>query len=616
MKDSMKGLIRELWESGDRDSAIKAVQQQSATDQVESYNLLAELFLNTSMDAETIAAYQPVLLEGCAVGSISCQILLIVLTHKVEKKPFNFAPEEIDILLDAVEQTNHVALKLITDVMITAPKALEPYANRIFERLERSTANQCPELDNVTATIVQAAFSSEENPKYFHRFVQYLHPLFHRGNKIAFSILWAIRYFSENNPYLVQEVDQWAYDMEELVPGVTFFMNGFCCNKANDLKGAAENWQKGSLLENIQCTLLYAECLIRGLGVQQDFSAASFLLEPLIRENLDAARLAAYIAMFGQAEPDLERAFSLLIPYLRGRLQASEKKSICEDLVIYTLYVGFNGVDSPKGVSKKLVELLDQLDPKDNFLSGYKLFAAYHGLIDLGKSQDEIASSVIGSILQGKLDIPMQLILIDYTGNNTPGPNSIFLSDLAKVSVIQPAYRYEMAVMALRYAQDSNNQPIIDKMLSLIATLASEEQQVEAKMLYYAQKIVSGDKMDADEYDEYMKLTKMNLEHPVVLYLFLEAITKGHRSELAPEFQEEFVSTLRKVLNSGNWYALMSVAKLLEGLSESLYGRDLLDHWHNKLIQEAESGSFIKHPDEVLKQLAASNNCGRMALGC
>ena len=60
----------------------------------------------------------------------------------------------------------------------------------------------------------------------------------------------------------------------------------------------------------------------------------------------------------------------------------------------------------------------------------------------------------------------------------------------------------------------------------------------------------------------------------------------------------------------------MSVAKLLEGLSESLYGRDLLDHWHNKLIQEAESGSFIKHPDEVLKQLAASNNCGRMALGC
>ena len=165
MKDSMKGLIRELWESGDRDSAIKAVQQQSATDQVESYNLLAELFLNTSMDAETIAEYQPVLLEGCAIGSISCQILLIVLTHKVEKKPFNFAPEEIDILLDAVEQTNHVALKLITDVMITAPKALEPYANRIFERLERSTANQCPELDNVTATIVQSAFSSEENPK-------------------------------------------------------------------------------------------------------------------------------------------------------------------------------------------------------------------------------------------------------------------------------------------------------------------------------------------------------------------------------------------------------------------------------------------------------------------
>ena len=219
---------------------------------------------------------------------------------------------------------------------------------------------------------------------------------------------------------------------------------------------------------------------------------------------MNVLHTASYIAMFGQAEPDLERAFSLLIPYLRGRLQASEKQSICKDLVIYTLYVGFNGVDSPKGVSKKLVELLDQLDPKDNFLTGYKLFAAYHGLIDLGKSQDEITSSVIGSILQGKLDIPMQLILIDYTGNNTPGPNSIFLSDLANVSVFQPAYRYEMAVMALRYAQDSNNQPIIDKMLSLIATLASEEQQVEAKLLYYAQKIVSGDKMDADEYDEYI----------------------------------------------------------------------------------------------------------------
>lgn len=618
MNSSMIGLIRELWESGDRDSAIKAAQQLSLTDPVGAYDLLAELFLNVSLYAETFAEFEPILQEGIASGSISCKILSLFTSHLSKQTHFDFSSEEMDVLLDGVEQANYVALKLTADLLNLEPDALERYKSLLFDRLERSKANQNPELDYATVTIVQAAFSSENNTANFSRFIQYLRPLLKRGNTFAFSLLWSIRYFSDNDPQLEREVEQWAADMEQMVPGISFYIRGFCCCKANDLKGAALNWQKGYLQNNVHCTVLYAQCLVRGLGVQQDFDTASELLTPLVRENVDAARLAAYIAMFGQAEPDLDQAFLLLERHLasKDRLEEVEKNFICEDLAIYSIYQRLKRNTCPKAQNDKLVKLLESLDPRDKFLSGYKYFAAYHGLIDLGKSREEILTEVLGCVMQQKLDTPMRLILVDYTGMDCPGPNAICLADLANKSVIRPTYRYELAVKALRYAQECKNEEIIGQMLSLIDALATDEQQVEAKFLHFAQKLIFENNLHDEGYGEYTSLVKQYPDHPVGLYIFLEGITKVVKSKITPDFHNLLVSNLQKVAQSGNWYAIMSVAKLLERLSASIYGSEFLEHWYNKLIEEAESGSFLKQPDENLKQLAALNNCGSMAFGC
>ncbi|MDY3141583.1 MAG: hypothetical protein SOW30_02725 [Parabacteroides sp.] len=610
MNQSIEDLVRELWKSGDRESAILALEKEGAKGDYEAYDLLTLLtmpLVQSKGDYEQVVEY---IQKGAAYGSLECQVVLYMLDHPDSERAMQVNDETADFMIRALDKGSQAALSFLYCDSSRDPEIWIPYLKRIFETLETTKASFPVAVDEAICGLVITAYTYNRHDRDFvKRVLDYLTPLANRGYVDSIVAFLNIYIFHNFDHMEYEQLAAWADMIVDEEPGYCYFFHGLLCFKQDDCAGAALNWKQASEHHFDEATVYYAHLLMRGAGVPQDMDTAAKLLEPLVNTDIHAARGLAYIAMFKDKEyPNLSEAICILETY-----QNKLPYTVRQDILLYVMYAYEKGIESDHPYRNQLSELLDRYKEEGFDFTGLRWYAIWHRWIQAECTIRDMAVSLAEKLQDYTLDCVGGLLLSHLLAPQKPEFAWTTLGALSAHPFFSQEFRYATAIGAFKYAEDDHkveSQKLFLQMAELLADRIGDY-KLQTDVHYYKYCHQFFDQGKEIEYCDPQVSDFLNYANNVsisYIYYYINArLTLNSISEMKKdEIIHDMNLYVREPMFSFHWYTMARINELLDQVPEGVFDENASVWYREEYPKNTELCVPYLDPEIVLKGLAAS----------
>lgn len=609
MNQSIADLARELWKSGDRESAILALEQEGAKGDYEAYDLLTLLsmpLVQSKSDYDQVVGY---IRKGAALGSLECQVALYIIDHLDENRLLEVNDETADYLIQALDKGSQAALSCLYYDTKLDPEIWIPYTKRLFETLENTKATFPVSVDEAICGVVVTAYIYNRDRPFVRRVLDYLTPMANRGCVDAIVAFMNIYIFYNFNYLEDAQLEAWADMIVETEPGFCYFFHGMLRIKQDDYAGAALNWKQASDHDFEEATVYYAHLLMRGAGVPQDMDTAARLLEPLEDADIHAARGLAYIAMFkDEQNGNLSEAIRILEKH-QDKLPYTTRR----DILVYVMYAIHKGVKSDHPYLNQLSELFARYKEEGFDFTCLRWFAVWNEWIKEPYTPKDMVFGLIDQIKQYTLDLTGSLLLGHLVGYDDPKFSWKSLGAVALQLFLDPKLRHAAALGAFKYAEDDKNVEMQESFLEFTEIFANiigdYNLQMDTHYYKYCHQLFDLDH-HVKPYDpiisEYLNFANTTYFSDPYYYMNARlALTPD------PEWEDQLDSTdvswnIRQPMYSFHWYTTVRMRELLAHMPEDLLAECDMAWYVEEYTKNAQLCVPYLDPDIVLKGIAAS----------